>query len=458
MASIITDTLRTTVAGLLFNELTTNSSDKYFIGIGKSDQYDSADTVIAPIRSLREERLVRQNLQSVKLLASSNVSYTIPRYNWISGTIYTGYNDYISGLPTNSYYVMTEENEVYICLKQARNNLGIGTASIDQPRYTTYATGSNPTLAFQTPDGYWWKYLYTITTARANAFLSANYMPTQFLDDSSGAYTGLDRDQALVKEASISGQVLGVVLTSGGTGYSSAPTVTIHGNGTSATATATIAGGTVVKVEMDNESAGLGSGYDYASISFSGGSPTTSATARAIIGPKQGIGYDPRNDLKSNSILLTTKVDGDEGGEFIIGQDFRQISIFKNLEYKDSSGVYSLTRGRALRSIRVDDATGFVADLVMTGDNSGAQAYIDQVDLDSDRIFYHQNENTGYIPFEISELVTISGNDATIIDIVDSAGRGPVDQFSGEVLYIENRAAISRSSSQTEDIKIVLTF
>ena len=33
-----------------------------------------------------------------------------------------------------------------------------------------------------------------------------------------------------------------------------------------------------------------------------------------------------------------------------------------------------------------------------------------------------------------------------------------VDKLSGEILYIENRAPVTRSANQTEDIKVVITL
>ena len=39
-------------------------------------------------------------------------------------------------------------------------------------------------------------------------------------------------------------------------------------------------------------------------------------------------------------------------------------------------------------------------------------------------------------------------------------GIGPTDveKYSGEIVYIDNRAAITRSSSQKEEVKIVVEF
>ena len=47
----------------------------------------------------------------------------------------------------------------------------------------------------------------------------------------------------------------------------------------------------------------------------------------------------------------------------------------------------------------------------------------------------------------------------TITVSADSSGAGAiVNAFSGDILYIENRARVQRSAGQSEDIKIVLTF
>lgn len=457
MAAIITDKLRKQVADLLLTEILNGSdSNEYYVGIGKSDQYNDSDTIATPLRSLREERIARSNLQSVKQITTQGASFVIPRYNWTSGSIYSGFNDNAAGYPSNAYYVLTENNEVYICLQQGRNALGVSVVSTVQPDYST--AGVSATQAFQTADGYRWKFMYALSAIKANNFLSASYIPIQFIADSANtpSLNTFEQQQAQVKEAATAGQILGVNITSGGTGYSSAPTVIFRGNGVSAAATATISGGSVVKIEMNNESAALGSGYDYASVHFSGGSPTTAATARPIIGPRLGIGYDPRDDLKSTSIMVTAKPDGDEGGTFLVdNQDFRQIVLFKNIEYKDSDGIFNQSTGKALRSIVVDSASTLTADNLLSGDS--ASAYIDQVS--GTTIFYHQNENTGFGTFAEEPLTDDGGGTATVLQALDSGGRGAtVDAFSGDILYIENRAAIERTTSQSEDIKIVLTF
>lgn len=452
MAAIVTDSLKRILTNLLLTEISsTSDTNEYYIGIGKSDEYNETDTPTSLLRTIRSEREVRDNIQSVKKVASS--SFVVPRYNWTSGTTYTGYNDNVVGIPTNPYYVLTENNDVYICLQQGKNALGQAVPSTVLPSYST--AGVNQIQAFQTSDGYRWKFLFQISAARANSFLSANYLPVQFLDDSSGAYTGLERDQALVKEAATPGQILGVTLTSGGSSYTSAPTVTINGNGSSAAATATVSGGAVVKIEMNNESAGLGSGYDHADIVISGGGGT-GATARPIIGPLDGIGADIRNDLKASTIMLNAKPDGSESGAFVLGNDFRQIAVMRNITLPDSDTLLTSLTARGLKYHRMTaPATSFTVDKFIRGAVSGAGAFIDEID--SDYIYYHQNENTGFKSFQNGE--TLGESDGSGSGLIDSAGLSTsFDPYSGEVLYIENRARIVRDALQTEDIKVVITI
>ena len=43
-------------------------------------------------------------------------------------------------------------------------------------------------------------------------------------------------------------------------------------------------------------------------------------------------------------------------------------------------------------------------------------------------------------------------------DYIEGVANPEVKKYSGEVLYIDNRAAIQRSATQKEDVKIVLEF
>ena len=378
MTAIVTDPLKRKLAADLLTEVqNTTDSNQFYIGIGKTDTYDSSDTTINPVRHLFEERVARGNLESIKKITAS--SMVITRNNWSSGTIYDAFNDKQEGYPTNPYYVLTEDNEVYICLQQSRSATGSANPSTVKPSFSS--AGVNQVQAFETSDGYRWKLLYSIGAGDATNFLTAAFLPVSVITKDSASCTTTELQQLNIQNTATPGQIIGVEVVNGGSGYSSAPTLTFRGDGSAASATATISGGAIVKVEMANESSGLGSGYNYASLSFTG-----NATLRPIIGPRDGIGKDARADLKGSSVMLNAKPEGSESGTFNITNDFRQISLFRNLDFTDSAsagGRFSGTTAKTNRNMTLTGtiaATGFAVDEVITGGTSGVTAIVDEVD------------------------------------------------------------------------------
>jgi len=166
--------------------------------------------------------------------------------------------------------------------------------------------------------------------------------------------------------------------------------------------------------------------------------------------------------LKSASLMSNIKPAGNESGKFNITNDFRQIIVLKNLDYTDSSsegGRFGDLTEKVNRNMTLTQnisTTGFAVDEIITGGTSGVTARIDEVDSNAGfSIRFHQNENTINGNFQDGEALTGNlGGTGTI----DSGNLfSPVDIYSGDLLYIENRARIIRSSSQTEDIKVILT-
>ena len=454
MTAIVTDPLKRKLAADLLTEVqNTTDSNQFYIGIGKTDTYDSSDTTITPVRHLFEERVARGNLESIKKLTAS--SMVVIRNNWSSGTIYDAFDDKQEGYPTNPYYVLTEDNEVYICLQQSRSATGSANPSTVKPSFST--AGVNQVQAFETSDGYRWKLLYSIGAGDATNFLTAAFLPVSVITKDSASCNTTELQQLNIQNTTTPGQILGVEVVNGGSGYSSAPTLTFRGDGSAASATATISGGAIVKVEMANESSGLGSGYNYASLSFTG-----NATLRPIIGPRDGIGKDARADLKGSSVMLNAKPEGSESGTFNITNDFRQISLFRNLDFTDSAsagGRFSATTAKTNRNMTLTGTiatTGFAVDEVITGGTSGVTAIIDEVDSSGGKsLRFHQNEKTRNGNFTDGE--SLSGSLGASGTIDSGSLFGTTDIYSGDLLYIENRARIVRSSVQTEDIKVILT-
>lgn len=452
MVAIATDPLKKKLIDLLFQEADNGTdSNEYYIGIGKADTYDSSDTVATPLRTIEEEREARNNLQSVKKVTGT--SFVIPRYNWSSGSIYSAWSDNVVGLPTNPYYVLTEDNEVYVCVKQGQDAIGNANTSTVKPSYTT--AGVDQTAAFTTADGYTWKLVYALSASKANAFLSSGFVPIQDIAIDSASANAFELQQLNIQNTATPGQIVGLEIISGGTGYSSAPTITINGDGTGAAATATISGGVIVKVEMTN----FGSGYNFAGATVSSGA----AVLRPIIGPRDGVGKSAIEDLKATSVMFNIKPDGAEGGDFNVTNDFRQILLLRNLTLTDSAGgdgpIFTDTSGKIGRFMTLTGtiaASGLVVDELITGGTSGVTAFVDELDSASGNIvYYHQNSNNIAGEFTDGEAITGDGVGSATIDSGNKYTS--VDMFSGDLLYIENRAKITRSAAQTEDIKVIIT-
>lgn len=444
--AIITDDFKRRFVQTIIDDVS-DSAQQYYIGIGRSQQWDSADTVTVPTNTVTEQRNFRLSMQSLK--KAEDVSYVIPRYNWVSGTIYSAYNNNQAGYPSNAYYILTDEKQVYICLEQGRNATGSAATSTVKPSGVL-------TTPFKTADGYVWKFLYTIGAALANSYLSANYMPVRLVDSAGVTDPAVDQEQYGIQNAAIPGTISSISVTTGGTGYTSAPTVTIVGDGDSAQATATISSGAVVKIEMKDSAASLlyrpGHDYNYGEVLFSGGGGT-GASARVNISPKFGFGSNPIIDLKSTAMMFNTKPAGAENDDFIIGQDFRQVAIIRN-PLDSADGVVSGSTASALTYITLSSvAVAFTADKIIQGGTSGAQAYVDN--FDTDTIYYHQTTATGFTPFQAGETVSETNGSGSGV-IGTTANSGDINKFTGEIFYIDNRAAIERSAAQTEDLKVII--
>ena len=458
MTAIVTTPLKTEFIQNLFNDLA-DSATHYYVGIGRSQDWNDSDVAPTPLNTGREERDFRLNMQSMKLAA--DWSFVVPRNNWSTGTIYSAYSDVVAGHGATPYYVITEENAVYICLRQGRDTL-TGTAN---------QSSVEPTGVDTTPqvyaDGYVWKFLYTIGASDASKFLSANYMPVKFVDSTDSSSLAVYIEQKGIQDAADSGQLAGVSVLNPGSGYVSQPTVTITGNGISGSANAVIVGSAVSYIEIDDSGSilsGIGNGYDYAAVSITGGSPTVNATARAQLGPRDGFGRNPLIDLRARAIMVNVKPDGTEGGEFIVDNFFRQIGLIKNPYLSDSGSpgpIATIAAGNTLKQVKLASVSGtsFSGQIgeTLVGASSTAQAIIDKYDSDAgtDYLWIHQTDSTGFGIFTTGETVT-AGTASGVTDGSTAVVSPKIDPFSGDLLYIDNRAKIERDAASSEDLKIVI--
>ena len=167
MPAIITDRFKKEILLNLQKDID-SAANNYYVSVGRPIDWNGTDTAPTPTNAIRTIRDAQYNMTAIKNVEAH--SFVIPRYTWSLGAIYQAYNDNSVGHPTNSFYVITDENNIYVCLEAGETALGQSVTSTVKPTGTL-------TTAFETADGYVWKFLYSVGALRASQFLSANFMP-----------------------------------------------------------------------------------------------------------------------------------------------------------------------------------------------------------------------------------------------------------------------------------------
>ena len=184
----------------------TKESNVLYVVLGNQNEYTTEPTAPTPIETdaYKQRELWRQAI-GAKKITTGDVSHVVPRHNWENSRVYAMYRDSDTNLHTRSYYVMTDENNVYKCLY---NNEGAASTI----KFTDFST-----LPFTTSDGYMWKYMYTISLGEADKFLTASHMPVKNISATDGSVEG-DR-QVAVQNAAVNGSIEVIETNNKGSGY-----------------------------------------------------------------------------------------------------------------------------------------------------------------------------------------------------------------------------------------------
>ena len=449
MPAIVRQTLSRTLARQFLEDVI-NSSNEYYIGIGKSDIFptsgDDVDHPYTPIDGSFEEREFRHNLQSIKKVEGA--IFVAPRVNWNANDIYDAWSDNVDADEATNFFVMNSAKEVYLCLEQGTRYDGQTIPSTVEPNYCELNVDYKK--PFRTADNYVWKFLFALTPQNIYQYLSTNHIPVGLTGPTSKCNAdGIEDLQLNVMNAAVGGEILRGEVISGGAGYTQeSTTIEVKGDGTTtATAEVIVYNGSVVGVRMID----FGAGYTEATFKIEGAN-TEPCVVRAVITPPSGLGADPVDDLKTSSVLLNIKPDGKEGNTFIVENTFRQIGVIKN-PLTPEGQPYTQVSGKVMSSLTLSSSSPYKSGDVIYQENSGARAYVNEsVD---EFVFYHQNESTGFIPFDSNEAVTDGTTSSSFSVFTD---KYEIDRHSGDVLYIENRSRIRRDAEQQEDIKVVITI
>ena len=471
MAAIVTNKFRLNNAEQ-FYESFAEASTSYYLFVGRPQAWtattpygggtDSAPPT--PLDNVDDEYMYFRDMLAAKRIATTDIQYAIPRHNWTTGTVYDYYRgDYGSqwsstvtdivktvnaGInlwaSTTLFYVLSSTNNVYKCMS---NNGGV--ASTVEPSGTSNAE-------YSTGDGYWWKYMYTLTTTQITDFLTADFMPVV--------------TNATVSTAAVDGAIRQYKVMRGGAGYTPGSYAASVGGdgvlrgGVQATASITVgAGGDVTACAVNV----AGSKYTFGTITMpaGAGSPSTDAIITPLIGPPGGHGYNAVDELGGFYIMTNTTISGTEGsGDFVVDQDFRRVGIVLNPYNYGTTTISTASTLNALKSMTFSGTPGsFLIDEVITGGTSGAKGLVVAWDSTTKILKYIQTQWTGVsatlpyseVAFAALEVVTSASN-AT--GTIASLTNPEIAYYTGKGIYVEDRAPISRATDKTENIKLIVEF
>lgn len=514
MSAVVSDQFRILNADN-FVESVTDSANSYYVFLGLTNPTsvgfgrttDWNEDPPSPIDNF--DYLTHYHDTSIfgKRVTGSNIRRIIRKLEWTANTKYEMYrHDYSvlnrspltdqSRLYDTNYYVLNSDYRVYICIDNGSSGINPTiNGSIDEPKFTNV----EPSAAGESGDGYVWKYLFTISPSDVIKFDSTEYIvvPNDWNSDSLS-----DAEILRVKENGDStannNQIKKVYIENGGSGYSSG-TVNILGDGSGGRVLIESENGVIVSATVVTG----GKGYTYGIVDLGPIQPATltnPAKLIPIIPPSKGHGYDIYKELGTDKILIYARFD-DSTKDFPTDTSFSQIGILKNPTSYGSNTIFSDGQYSSLYSIKLSSGTPTIGqEITQTVTGGTARGYVASYDSETKVLKYYQDrslffgstgnsDQTDYdtvsddskvlaFSFSGGSIGPFSGSIDTsfgdptptnkvtvgnkVIDLGVTFTKGlanpEINKSSGDIIYIDNRSLVSRSSRQKEDIKIILEF
>ena len=478
-----------------------SNRDRLYVFIGRPQEWDNENAPPTPVDSFQEFSDTFSDMISLKRVLANDTIQVVRRIDWTPpeqttgglGYVYDMYrHDYSSTKTASSgatklydadFYVVNSQYQTYKCSYN-----GTSPSDPNGKPSTVEPTGTSTSI-ITTSDGYRWKYLYTIPVGQVLKFFSNDYMPVL-------------ADVAVTGDA-VGGEIDTVVIQASGTGYNNGTyeNVPIKGDGVGGRVSLVVDGGKVVSATVTSG----GSGYTFGKIIIDevngiGAGTGTGAAIDVIIPPELGHGSDPTKELGGYRVMINTKFTYDEGsGDFPTDNDYRRIGLVINPNQYGTTELTSAITLSATRAVIFSPTfTGtFSTDEIITqsrtvgGQQVTARGRVISWNTTTKVLKYYQNRIDGVFPeitgnlteFEGGNPVTgatsgtsadpdinfpvVSGGSTRVINnteydlgmsFTNGYAKPEIDPNSGEIIYIDNRGAISRAGDQIEDIKIVIEF
>jgi hypothetical protein len=276
------------------------------------------------------------------------------------------------------------------------------------------------------------------TGAAANSVLVAGDINEAF---------GYAANIQVAAEGSLEGGIFAVEIVEGGQDYVLGDTfVAIDGDGRDAVITVTgVTEGVITKVLVASE----GANYTLANLTVTGRTTGFGAQLRAIMSPPGGHGSHAPKELFATNLCIQVTLDSNLTAEFA-PTVFRQIGLVKNPKTGDGEMLYTGDMGSTCFKATVGDATPFsVGDEVVTNDGGLFQV----VQKIGDTLWL-----LATIPI-VTFLSTLRKNVPGSVEVaINNLDLPDADKMSGEIMYLNNRAPITRTADQDEIVQVFLRF
>ena len=578
-------------ASQLVESVEESANSMYYVFSSKHRAYSESSTP-TPSNSIANSLYqTYDEMQFGKLLTGNDVVSAIRSVEWSNNSYYAMYDDTDTTLDSKDYYVVTTEGTTRHVWKCIDNNGN--TASTSQPLFSDVSASLDVLYIKSGGDGFQWRYMYSVNQSDYEKYAANTYLPViensnatgnavhgaidQYTvtnngnshnEFANGSLTGATNTTVFTIQTGVSTRPLNSgtnyynncsIYFTGGTcngeirtisawdgtskitvsealsttpdtssTYEITPSVVVRGDGSNASARAIIntSTNTVANVEILNR----GSGYTFADVTIVGNNASTTAAARAIIGPFGGHASNPKEELQARYVIMRTEFANNESSQIQTDNDFRTIGILKDPLYANvlvtfdatgptqnftldekvnfgstysgnSTGVVTFANTTVLR---LSNASGtFSNSANVTGTSSGATSGVSTIHVNaedsarSNAHYFQQTHKFGHnftsgSTFTEDEKVTDSINNAngfvyacnstitTLTEVkgtfdisntasVTGATSANVARFnskispdlvkgSGTVLMLKNVAAVSRSNTTTETVKLVIKF
>lgn len=486
-----------------------------YVFLGRHTPYANEDSPDTIRDTVADEKSIWNEMYAAKKIIGNDLELVIPKKQWVSNKKYNQYDDRVeidvlttanTISNTEPFYVINSERNVYLCLCNNVSSLS-----------TIEPTGKNLTANgnIQTGDGYLWKYLYNIRLS--NKFLTEEWIPVPT------STAKLDYDTSSV--ISVDGELAKIITTNGGSGYihstitvspfvvgctvltvanttNLSANMALSGLGipggsfisivdpinltiTLSSATSANGGGTsntinvTTRIFVDGDGIGVvgiaqltntaiskitvtsyGKDYSRANVLIFG--TGTGATARAVLPPKFGHGYNSAKQLNASNVMISMKigeVDSTENGVISTDTSFRQYGLLRD-PHKYSQ-IIPITN--PLANSVVSQTTNLT---LVAGSNYNLEEFVYQ------GVSANSSSFSGTVHAYSANLVRLT-NVKGILQIgsplkgtqTNLTGRTVVarsnpefEPFTGDVLFVDNITKTERTDGQAENLKFVIKF